>query len=488
MRTSARVVGGVTALVALACLAPPRPGPATAGAATAAGSSRLNVVLILTDDQTMESVARMPYVSSRTDWITFPSAFVNNSLCCPSRATILTGQWDTHSGVTNNSQGALLDESETLPVWLQRAGYRTGLFGKYLNAYPFDRGDYVPAGWDDWQASYGPSMYRQYDWDLNSNGTPVHYGSTLGTDYGVNVLARKVTDFVAASAATGTPFFAYFAPTATHSPWRANKRWSGRFRAQAVAQSPNANEADVTDKPLWVQSRPLLDPAGADAHRRSAWAAAGSVDDAVTRIDDALRTAGVFDTTVEIFMTDNGYSFGSHRWPTKRCEYDECIRTPMLVRYPGQAGRTDQHLITNTDIAGTISEIAAAPPGRQQDGHSFAPLLRGEPVASWPEDVLLHWPGGNGDGLAGRPDSLPQFWGIRSAAAKYVELDTGERELYDLAADPYELANRAGDPAYALVQQDLQARLTALKKQAGAAALPRRADQPTVGPLGPDLD
>ncbi len=437
----------------------------------------------------MESVAKMPYVSSRPDWINFNNAWINNALCCPSRATILQGRYDTRTGVTNNEQPSLFDERETLPVWLQRAGYRTGLFGKYFNNYPFGRGNYIPVGWSDWQAAYGASLYKQYDWDLNSNGTVVHYGTNLTADYEVDVLAGKTTDFIAASAASGQPFFAYFTPTSTHSPWRANVNWKGKFATAAVTHAPSFNEADVSDKPAWVQALPLTDALKMDRLRRREWAGAASVDDAVKRIDAALQTAGVYDNTVVIFMTDNGYAFGEHRWTTRRCEYNECGHTPLLVRYPGQTARTGSHLVSNVDIASTISEIAAATPGLPQDGMSFAPMLVGSSPPSWREGVLLHWSGGDSNGLSEKPLSLPQFWGVRTDNWKYVEIDNGDKELYDEVNDPFELVNRAGDPAYELMQSDLKAKLDALKSSAAVTAGPLKTDIPATGSMpSEDLD
>jgi len=485
---SRRAIGSLWAAAALAAGGVVPAGHASAAQPAEAGGSQPNIVLILTDDQTMESVAKMPYVSSRTNWINFTSAWINNALCCPSRATILQGRYDTHTGVGNNVSAGNFNESETLPVWLQRAGYRTGLFGKYFNGYPFGRGNYyVPPGWDEWQAGYG-NMYKQYDWNMSSNGTSVHYG-TSAADYEVNVLAQKTSDFIAASAASGQPFFAYFTPTATHSPWRASPTWSGKFATTPVKGSPNFNEADVSDKPAWVRALPTRDRSVMDANRRKEWAAAGSVDDAVRRIDGALQTAGVIDNTVVIFMTDNGYAFGEHRWVKKICEYNECNSTPLLVRYPGQGGRQDSHLISNVDLASTISEIGGATPGLPQDGMSFAPLLTGTPPASWRDGLLQHWSGGDGKGKPGTPDSVPQFWAVRTANWKYVEIDNGDKELYDEGADPYELTNRAGDATLAAVQADLKLKLDALKASAGAKAGPLRTDIPAPGPMSfTDLD
>jgi arylsulfatase A-like enzyme len=454
-----------------------------------------NIVYILTDDQTMDAVAKMPYVSSRTNWISFDHAYINNGLCCPSRATILTGQYDTHTRVGNNAQGANLNERQTLPVWLGRAGYKTGLFGKYLNQYPFGRGNYVPPGWNDWQVPYAAGrqwqIYPQYHWKLNSNGVSSDH-LYAPADYQVTVLANKMKAFIKAKALAHQPFFAEFTPSSTHYPWKASPSREGTLSTARVRRNPNFNYA-AANQPAYIRMQPSLNGSTEDSDRRKEWEGAASIDDAVKGIDNTLKTYGVYNHTVEIFMTDNGYSFGDHRWERKRCEYNECGRTPLLVRYPGLSARHDRtHMISNVDIAPTISRLAGTAPTIAQDGRSFLPLILGQPVSSWRNSMLLHWPGGNEDGLSGQPDSMPQFWGVLADVAgrgqwKYVEIDTGERELYNESADPNEMNNLAGTAANATVQSQLKNRLAALKTQANAGKR-LRTDRPTKGPLGPDLD
>jgi N-acetylglucosamine-6-sulfatase len=459
-----------------------------------------NIVYILTDDQTMESVAKMPYVSSRTDWISFDKAYINNGLCCPSRATILSGQFDTHTGVGNNAQGKNLNEAELLPVWMQRAGYQTGMFGKYLNVYPFGRGLYKPAGWNEWQVAYNAGaqwgIYSQYNYKLNNNGKSETHLSTAA-DYMPTVLNNKMIPWIKAKAAAKQPFFLEFTPSATHGPWTASPARKGMNKTAAVTRTPNFNYV-AANQPAYLKSQPMWNAATEDGHRRMEWDAAASVDDVIKNLDDTLKSAGVYDNTIVIFMTDNGYAFGNHRWERKRCEFNECGQTPMLVRYPGLAARHDtSHLVSNVDMASTISELGGATPAIPQDGMSFAKLILGQEVPGWRDSLLLHWPGGDMNGAAGKPDSMPQFWGVLSTTAdggywKYVEIDTGEKELYNEVTDPYEMTNLANNPAYAAVQADMLAKLSPLKAKAGAApgtaAATLRTDLPTAGTLGPDLD
>jgi arylsulfatase A-like enzyme len=448
-------------LFALAWLAPTP--SATPPDRAAAAPVMPTIVLVLTDDQTIEAVDRMPYVSSRTDWHRFTNAIVNNSLCCPSRATTLTGQYDTRTGVVHNLATGAFRDAQTLPVWLQAAGYRTGLFGKYLNNYPaiFGHGDsYVPPGWNDWRAVFGPVNLTQYNYNLNENGVVRTYG-TAPADYLVDVLRQRAVDFIRSSPAS-QPLFVYFTPTSTHEPWKPAPRYTNAFSGVTMPRYPNSNEADVSDKPAWVRALPRPDMTVQDNHRRRAWRAALAVDDAVREIDAALAATGRLANTVFIYASDNGLAFGSHRWTDKRCPYEECHHVPMLVRYPGTPGQTDARLVSNVDLASTIAAIAGATPGIQQDGRSLVPLLTGATVTGWRTGVLQHWPGGDEKGQnVNRP--VPASYGIRTVNYRYVELATGERELYDLRSDPYELRNVAGTAAYATTQANLRTQLAALK-------------------------
>ncbi len=421
-----------------------------------------DVVLVLTDDQSLEAVERMPYVSSRTDWHTFTHAFVNNSLCCPARATTLTGQYDTHTGVVHNGATGAFEDDQTLPVWLQQAGYRTGHFGKYLNGYPgvFGKGDtYVPPGWSDWRALFGGGL-TQYDYTMNENGAVRTYGSEPA-DYLVDVLRQQAVDFISSTPAE-QPLFVYFTPTSTHEPWAAAPRHAGRFSGVPVPRYPNSNEADVSDKPTWVRRLPPLDMTTQDNRRRRAWRAALAVDDAVREIDAALAASGRLDNTVLILTSDNGYSFGAHRWPIKRCEFEECHHVPLLVRHPGRPTEVDNRLVGNVDLAPTIADLAGATPSIPQDGRSLVPLLTGADLAEWRTALLQHWGGGDSQGTnVHRP--VPASYGIRTRYYRYVELVTGEKELYDLRSDPFELQNVAGRPDYSAIQADLASQLQALK-------------------------
>jgi arylsulfatase A-like enzyme len=224
-----------------------------------------------------------------------------------------------------------------------------------------------------------------------------------------------------------------------------------------VPHQPDLNEADVSDKPGWVRALPSLTPeelVGLDRARRLEYEALIAVDDAVRNIIQALIERGELENTVIFYLTDNGFSFGEHRWVTKDCAYEECVHTPFFVRFPGASARTDGHLVSNVDLAPTLAELANTQPGAPVSGRSIVPLLQGQPPPHWRSGVLLEWAGDN---------QIPPWWAVRTADALYVELDTGERELYDLRNDPFELVNVVNDRDYARTVNRLSAQLAALK-------------------------
>jgi arylsulfatase A-like enzyme len=412
----------------------------------AEGLVKPNVVLIMTDDQPLSSLAKMPYVNGRTDWIRFDTAYLNVALCCPTRASTLSGQYSHHTGVETNTGKPFRDE-QTIATWLRAAGYRTGYVGKYMNEYPFDRGaTYIPPGWDDWQAF---TEVGYYHYTLNENRALRTYGSA-SSDYSTDVLAAKAVEFIKASS---SPFFLQFMPYAPHVTRAIAPRHVGRFANEPVQLPPNFSEADVSDKPAWVRALPPMSADAKTRTHREIWETMLAVDEAVAKIDEALTAKGVRNNTIVIFMTDNGYALGSHRWNQKKCPYEECIRTPLLVRYPGQPGRTVSEVVSNVDIAPTLAAVAGTTPGIPQDGRSLVPLIENQSTA-WRSGVLLRYIGDS---------DVPAFWGIRTARYKYLELATGEHELYDMLLDPYELQNVAGQIAYQTIQADHARQLEALK-------------------------
>jgi N-acetylglucosamine-6-sulfatase len=422
-----------------------------------------NVVVILTDDQPNDSIpnpdAIMPYLQARVldpndHWVVFDHAYVNTPLCCPSRASMLTGQFSHHTGVLDNESGQNLDESSTIATWLHAAGYHTGLIGKYLNHYPFGGPGYVPPGWDVWAARHhGPVTRLYYGYTLIEQDRAVQYGRA-GTDYSTDVLARKAVTFIR-EAPSDRPYFLWFAPMAPHPPATPAPGDVGAFAGLPLPVSPSFGEADVSDKPEWVQELPEIDAASRAAtradHRRSYETLLG-VDDAIRNIVAAIRARGELRDTVLIFTTDNGLAFGEHRWRRKSCPYAVCVHVPLMIRMPGVEHRTEPAVVSEVDLAPTILELARARPVTPFDGVSLVSLLRT----------------GSREGLSGElyaefagSDTIPPWWEIRTRRFAFVELATGERELYDLRDDPDELVNvvrvRAFDDEIARLTRTLEA-------------------------------
>ena len=411
---------------------------------------RPNVIVILTDDQPADSIPNpntiMPFLQGRAldpndHWVVFDHAYVNTPLCCPSRATMLTGRFAHHTGVQTNEDAGLLDESSTVATWLHDAGYQTGLVGKYLNHYPFDGPAYIPPGWDRWTARpHGPVATLYYDYTLIEQTRAVHYGHAEG-DYSTDVLAGRAAAFIR-QAPVGRPFFLWFAPTAPHPPWTAAPRDAGAFAGLPPPVSPAFGEADVSDKPRWVRALPEPDAASSAAiranHMRS-YAALLAVDDAVRLIMAAVRARGELGDTVVIFTTDNGLAFGEHRWVRKSCPYDACLRVPLMIRVPGVEHRSEPAVVSAVDLAPTIAELSGATPAAAVDGFSLVPLLTGGNHQGLPGDLYAEFVG---------DDTIPPWWEIRTRRFAYIELGTGERELYALRDDPAELVNVAEVPAF----------------------------------------
>jgi N-acetylglucosamine-6-sulfatase len=398
------------------------------------------IVLIVTDDQRWDTLQYMPTVQSELvgRGVTFTNAFVTNPLCCPSRASILTGRYSHGTGVyTNGGAHGGFDafhDSSTIATWLHQRGYRTALVGKYLNGY---RSLYIPPGWDHWFAFRVPAGY--FDYTLNVNGAFVPFGSAP-PEYSTDVLGREAVSFIRQS--PNGPLFLYFAPFAPHfRPANVFEtipapRHEREFADLPPWRPPSYNEPDVTDKPAWLRRIARLTPerrALGDSYRRSQLQSLLAVDDAVGQILAALAGTGRLQNTLIAFTSDNGLAWGEHRRFSKFAAYEENIRVPLVVRYDalGVGPRVDQHLALNIDLAPTMARAAGtSAPGA--DGRSLLPLLSA-PGTPWRRDFLVEHLGG----------SIPTYCAVRTARHAYVQYRTGEEELYDLRVDPDQRVNRA---------------------------------------------
>lgn len=472
MNVSLKGSGGVAALLAAALFLSactgepelPRPSPQSGTERESRadrgepGERRPNVIVIVTDDQRADQLEGMDNVHRLLagHGVTFSNAFVTTSFCCPSRASILTGQYSrTHGvwgagGAQNGHRGtASFDDDSTVATWLDDAGYHTSLAGKYLNGYG-GWSPMWPPGWDDWFAFASLRSAVYYDYDVNDNGRTVHFG-TEAEDYSTQVLADHAAAQIADSDA---PLFLYLAPVAPHDP-RMPALEDAAAEPPEWSWAPSVNEEDLSDKP-WGQGAPKEEMRKLEWFRSSAYRSLLSVDRMVGQLIDALRDAGELQDTIIIFTSDNGFLYGEHRLLGKIWPYEESIRVPMIVRVPWiDRPVVRDEMVLNIDIAATVAELAGVDPGLAQDGRSLLPLLKSRDP-KWRDAFLVEYLDDPREEVA-----TPRFVALRTTNHMYIEYDNGDIELYDLAADPYQLDNLAGDPAVAELQAALAARLEA---------------------------
>jgi N-acetylglucosamine-6-sulfatase len=405
-------------------------------------------VVILADDLDALSVPYMPQVQSLLvqRGVSFANAFCALPVSAPARATLLTGLHAHNHGVSNNigsfqrflSRGL---QEKSLARWFKESGYSTALIGKSMNHYV---GEDPWPYWDVWQ-SFFPSNGEDcsscvyYNYSIRESERIVRYGQAPG-DYLTDVLADRSIAYLHQAAQGDEPFFLWLAPSAPHAPAEFPQRYQHSFAVERAPRTPSFNEADISDKPAWHQANlPLIsdeDVRELDGFQRGRLRSLQAVDDAVARIVQTLDTLGKTENTYIVFVSDNGLLLGQHRVDGgKAFPYENCTRVPFVVRGPGvPAGVTLTHLVSNVDVAPTFAELAGVAAPSDLDGKSFAPLLRPQPPAAstWRQEVLVEF-------FSTGADSLPEYHGLRTANASYVEYMGGGIELYDLAADPDQL-------------------------------------------------
>jgi N-acetylglucosamine-6-sulfatase len=450
--------------------------PVLISGSTAAPAGAPNVLLILTDDQDVQTgmLAYMPHLQELlvNQGTSFSNYLVPLSLCCPSRTALLRGQFPHNTGVLTNAlpNGGFAVaynnnvEASTLATVLHGAGYRTVLFGKYLNGYPpAGNLNYIPPGWDEWYSPAAGDPYGEYNYTLNENGTQVSYGSTPA-DYGTDVYYGKALDFINRAAATPSqPIFLYFAVYAPHEPYVPAPRHASLFPTLSAPRPPSFNEPNVSDKPAYISSKPLLsasDISGIDDDFRNRVRSLQAVDEAIAGLVSALSSTGRLANTYIFFASDNGYHMGEHRLlPGKYTPYETDIHVPLIVRGPGvPAGVVRTQYAANIDLAETFVDLAGLAAPSYSDGRSLKGLLQNPPTSSWRQAFFLEE---FGTGEFDPPDTpasvlepldksdlatvvpIPSYFGFQAPAYKYIEYKSGEKELY-LTSDQYELTNLAG--------------------------------------------
>jgi arylsulfatase A-like enzyme len=420
--------------------------PAQARPLSAAGDGRPNILVVMTDDQALADVALMPNVKRllAEQGTTFADAVDSYPLCCPARATFITGQYAHNHDVAGNFYPygwyGMKDRGNTLPAWLQTAGYRTALIGKWLNGYGArDAHGEVPKGFDLWRGLLDVSAYDYFNFVMNRDGklktwgdadfarklvefadievteqenpglgnvlarlrevfgpAPYEYwGTEKAGDYSPDVTGRVTEDLVERERRSSRPFFIWWSPAAPHRedvattlmgrPGRDPRpapRHAERSSRYELPRPPSFNEPDVGDKPSNIRDgAPAMSDRQIEQLQLDYEGRAGAllaVDDHVKRLVKVLRRTGQLQNTMIVFLSDNGWMQGEHRVPgDKYLPYEESLRVPFILRGPGvPAGRVVRGQVANIDFAPTLLDMARARPGRTMDGVSLLPAVR----------------------------------------------------------------------------------------------------------------
>jgi N-acetylglucosamine-6-sulfatase len=529
MRAKTAIAVALATLAALPAVADARP-------ASAAKDGRPNILVVMTDDQAQADVAHMPNVKRllARRGTTFADAVDSFPLCCPSRATFITGQYAHNHGVGGNFYPfgwyGMKHRANTLPAWLQGAGYRTALIGKWLNGYGArDAHGEVPHGFNIWRGLLDVSAYDYHNFVMNQNGklkswgdpdfarklvefakievipNPgglagvlaqlqkffgpppyTYWGAEDPKDYSPDVTGQITEQLVRAEGKSKKPFFIWWAPAAPHRedvattlmgrPGRDPRpapRYASESSRYKLPKPPSFNEADISDKASNMQDAAKVMTAEQIQQLQLDYEGRiGSllaVDDHVKKLIGTLKRTHQLRNTLIVFLSDNGWLQGQHRVTgDKFLPYEESIRIPLIVRGPGvPAGKTIKGQVANIDFAPTLVDAANARAGRKMDGVSLLPTLR-DPRKRPDRVIEIEALERLFEG-----DIPVNAWdrpykGVRTDRYTYVVYkETGEQELYDRRKDPYQLNNVAGNPAYAQIEAKLARQLAKLDRCKG---------------------
>ena len=438
-------------------------------------SGRPNIVVVMTDDQGIDMPASgfprpfADYLDGATD---FEQSIVATPLCCPSRATFLSGQYGHNNGILRNRPGypELREKDSVLPVWMQEAGYRTAMVGKYMNGFSdsTEGREKRPApGWEEWTLMLRSFSY--YGFTLLEGGEEVEYGERR-RDYLTSVLNRAALDSIRRLEEDPRPLFLYMPVWAPHNeserlssgPCKGFPMPPNRRPAPVAAEFlpvPEKFEGDLTDKPPYVQRRDPIDAVSLESLQRKAGCQAGSltvVESGIERIRTELEEIGELDETVFIYTSDNGQQSGQHRLTAKAAPYEPAIRVPLVIDLSVSMGPQPDTVdapASNIDLAPTILDVAGGRPCssdglcRALDGRSLLPLLTGEAGPEFDRRPLL---------IETREGAPCPYSGVRQRGWILIDYPASEiegceapfRELYDLGSDPGQELNllAAGPP------------------------------------------
>ena len=485
-RRSRRLAAAAIGLIALLVVAAP--------AVAKDRAERPNVIVVMADDQDFRSMSAMPQTRKliARHGTRFEQAIVNFPLCCPSRATFLSGQYAHNHGVIWNNAPlggyGKLDGTQTVPVWLQRSGYRTIHIGKYLNEYGEADPLEIPPGWSDWHGGVDPSTYDYYGYTLNNNGKLRTYGREPD-DYSTDVYGGIAERAIRTAANKDKPFLLSLAPNAPHTvavesrarvegtPALPAPRHADAYADALLPRYPNFDEADLSDKPTTLSDF-FPDPFTEDEidaltdHYRGRMGSLLAVDEMVAGVVEELKRTGEYEDTVIVYTSDNGWILGEHRLRdpvtqdgraagVKYVPYEGSSRVPLMIAGPGfPEGRRVRGIASNADLAPTILDLADA---RREatlplDGVSLLRAAR-DPNRLDGRVALIE--------TFENPRGVPSYKAIRTKRYRYDLQEDGQDGLYDLKLDPWELESVHDDARYAAIKAALQEALTRLTTCAG---------------------
>ncbi len=474
---------------------------------TAAYAKRPNIVFIFTDDHAAHAISAYGSKVNKTPNIDrianagmrFDNCLVTNSICGPSRACILTGKYSHVNGFYRN--GNRFDgEQWNFAKSLQKAGYQTAMIGKWHLSSD-------PTGFDYWEVLYGQGPY--YNPPMKKNGERVTY-----TGYTTEIITDRTLDWLKNIRDKNKPFMLMFQHKAPHRNWQPGPKYltmyddvtipeaetlwddySGRTRAaknQAMTISRHLNANDLKLRPPGNLTKEQLAKWNAayepknEAYRKAKEAGeltdkqdtqwkyqrymkdylrcVAAVDDNIGRIQKYLKDTGLDENTIVIYSSDQGWYLGDHGWYDKRWMYEESLKMPFVIQWPGviEPGSVNKDIISNVDFAATFLDIAGAKNPGDLHGRSIVPLLKGKTPADWRKSFYYHYyefPGAH---------SVAKHYGVRTDRYKLIHFyQNKEWELFDLQKDPNELKSVYDDPSYAKIRGDLEKELTRLQQVLG---------------------
>ncbi|WP_020468805.1 sulfatase family protein [Zavarzinella formosa] len=447
-------------------------------------AERPNVLVILTDDMRWDAMgvvqkeqgkaALFPWFKTpnldrlASEGTRFTNVFCTTSLCSPSRASFLSGQYAHRHKVLNNFTD-FPNDLPSYPAGLRAAGYETAYIGKWHMGEDDDR---KRPGFDFWMSHKGQGNY--FDTEFNVDGTRKvvkGYYTTVVTDAATDWINRKHEK----------PWLLVLGHKAPHGgPIVPEPKYEKAFDSETITKPANAEAyTTASGKPAWLKESlptwhglggPLYGQKDYNKFVRAYLGTIASVDDSVGRLYQTLKDAGQLDNTLIVFTTDNGFAIGDHGRVDKRTAYEESIRLPMLVRYPplAKAGAMVNEMALSLDLAPTILDICGAKPLPNADGRSWKPLLEGK-AAGWRSAFFYQY------NYEAQFPYTPNVRAVRTADWKYIHYPHGDgtpdrhtTELYNLKDDPLETKNLVADPAYAAQKRELAVLLEKLMKDHGA--------------------